>query len=76
MYEKTIFILLLFTILMTSCRSKKQASCPSFDVEKKEDKKEKKGSKYKIIILKDGKKINGKKSRRKSKNRLFKKKMY
>ena len=76
MYKKTIFILLLFTILMTSCRSKKQASCPSFDVEKKEDKKEKKGSKYKVVILKDGKRINKKNKKRKSKNRLFKKKIY
>ena len=49
---------------MTSCRSKKQVSCPSFDVEKKEDKKEKKGPKYKRVILKDGKKINGKKQKK------------
>ena len=76
MYKKPIFILLLFTILITSCRSKKEASCPSFDIETAEDKKEKKKSKYRIIILKDGKKINGKKRSRKSKNRLFKKKMY
>jgi len=76
MYKKTIFILLLSTILMTSCRSKKQVSCPSFDIETEEEKKENKRSKYRIVILKDGKKINGKKSRRKSKNRLFKKKMY
>ena len=73
MYKKTIFILLLSTILITSCRSKKQASCPSFDTETK---KENKRSKYRIVILKDGKKINGKKRRRKSKNRLFKKKTY
>ena len=76
MYKKTIFILLLFTILMTSCRSKKQVSCPSFDTETKEEKKEKKGSKYKIVVLKDGKRIKKKHKRRKSKNRLFKKKMY
>ena len=76
MHKKTIFILLLFTILMTSCRSKKQVSCPSFDIETEEEKKENKRSKYRIVILKDGKKINGKKRKRKSKNRLFKKKMY
>ena len=81
MYKKIIFILLLFTILITSCRSKKEASCPSFDIETEEEKKENKRSKYRIVILKDGKKINGKKingkkRRRKSKNRLFKKKMY
>jgi hypothetical protein len=76
MYKKTIFILLLFTILITSCRGKKEVSCPSFDPAVKENKKEKKGSKYKVVILKDGKKITGKKRRRKSKNRLFKKKTY
>ena len=76
MGKKIIFILLLSTISITSCRSKKEASCPSFDIETIEDKKEKKKSKYKIVILKDGKRINGKKRKRKSKNRLFKKKMY
>ena len=76
MYKKTIFILLLFTILMTSCRSKKEASCPSFDGETSEEKKDKKGSKYRIVILKDGKKINEKKRRKRSENKLFKKKMY
>ena len=76
MYKKTIFILLLFTILITSCRGKKEVSCPSFDQTTKENKKDKKGSKYKVVILKDGEQIGGKKKRRKSKNRLFKKKMY
>lgn len=76
MYKKIIFILLLFTILTTSCKSKKEVSCPSFDIEKPENKKEKKRSKYRIVILKDGKIIRGGKKRRKSKNRLFKKKMY
>jgi len=76
MYKKTIFILLLFTILITSCRGKKEVSCPSFDPVVKENKKDKKGSKYEVIILKDGEQISGKKRRKKSKNRLFKKKMY
>ena len=76
MYKKTIFILLLFTILITSCRGKKEVSCPSFDPVTTEDKKDKKGSKYRIVILKDGKKINGKKRRKRSENKLFKKKMY
>ena len=39
MYKKTIFILLLFTILITSCRGKKEVSCPSFDPVIKEEKK-------------------------------------
>ena len=76
MNKKIVFILLLFTILITSCRSKKEASCPSFDVETEEEKKEKKRSKYKIVILKDGKIMNSKKRRKKSENKLFKKKMY
>jgi len=41
MDKKTIFILLLFTILITSCRGKKEVSCPSFDSAVKENKKEK-----------------------------------
>ena len=74
MYKKHIFILLLFTILITSCRSKKEVSCPSFDIEKPNTKTEK--SKYKIVILKDGRRLNGKKRGKKSQNKLFKRKMY
>ena len=56
MYKKTVFILLLFTILITSCRGKKEVSCPSFDPVVKENKKEKKGTdrdsfKYKRVEL-------------------------
>jgi len=79
MYKKLVLILLLFTIITPSCRSKKEATCPSFDIEKTENEHvEKKGSKYSIIILKDGKRINKskRKRKRKSENRLFKKKMY
>ena len=79
MYKKLVLILLLFTIITPSCRSKKETTCPSFDIEKTENEHiEKKGSKYSIIILKDGKRINKtkRKRKRKSENRLFKKKMY
>ena len=76
MHKKSIFILLLFTIMVTSCRSKKEVSCPSFDIEHPEGEKKKKKSKYSVVILKDGKRINSKKRRKKSKNKLFKKKMY
>ena len=79
MYKKIVLILLLFTIITSSCRSKKEATCPSFDIEKTENENiEKKGSKYSIIILKDGKRINNskRKRKRKSENKLFKKKMY
>jgi len=75
MNKKSIFILLLFTIIVTSCRSKKEVSCPSFDIEHPELEKNKKKSKYSVVILKDGKRINSKK-RKKTKNKLFKKKMY
>ena len=78
MYKKLVLILLLFTIITPSCRSKK-ATCPSFDIEKTEnDHIEKKGSKYSIIILKDGKRINKSKRKRKEnqKTGFFKKKMY
>lgn len=79
MYKKLVLILLLFTIITPSCRSKKEVTCPSFDIEKTENENiEKKGSKYSIIILKDGKRINNskRKRKRKSENKLFKKKMY
>ena len=67
MYKKIVLILLLFTIITSSCRSKKEVTCPSFDIEEtnneKIENKDKKGSKYSIIILKDGERIN--KSKRK-----------
>tara|TARA_B100001142_G_C14270641_1_gene630747 strand:+ start:902 stop:1132 length:231 start_codon:yes stop_codon:yes gene_type:complete len=76
MHKKTFLILLLFTIIVTSCRSKKEVSCPSFDIENLEEEKKKKKSRYSVVILKDGKRINSKKRRKKSRNKLFKKKMY
>ena len=76
MYKKSIFILLLFTLVIVSCRSKKEVSCPSFDIEKNVSEEDKKKSKYSIVILKDGRRINNKKRRKKSENKLFKKKMY
>ena len=67
MYKKTIFILLLFTILITSCRGKKEVTCPSFDPAVKEKEKEKKRSKYEVVILKNGEQITGKKKEKKIK---------
>ena len=73
MHKKTVFILLLSTTIFVSWKSKKKVDCPTFDIEedlKKEEKKEK--SKYRVIILKDGKKIfNRKKSKRKKKEKIF-----
>tara|TARA_B110000014_G_C19994750_1_gene515310 strand:- start:597 stop:845 length:249 start_codon:yes stop_codon:yes gene_type:complete len=72
------FIFIFLTI--TSCRSKKTfkgtetLKCTTFKDSKKEAK-NKKNSKYEIVVLKDGKRIGGKKKkRRKGKSRLFKKK--
>ena len=45
-------------------------------VDKNDVEKDKKRSKYSIVILKDGRRINNKKRRKKSENKLFKKKMY
>ena len=72
-----ILIIILFTILFASCRSKKEASCPSFE-DKIIEKKTKKKPKYEVVILKDGKRINRKKrkNKRNKKNSLFNKKMY
>tara|TARA_Y100000588_G_C13789030_1_gene725843 strand:+ start:470 stop:685 length:216 start_codon:yes stop_codon:yes gene_type:complete len=71
MYKKATFILVLFTIICFSCRSKKQADCPSFDIEEDIKKEEtKKRSKYRIVILKDGKTIF-KRKKRKKKEKMF-----
>lgn len=75
MNKKIIFIILLSTIIFSSCRIRKESTCPSFDIEKPSENNNK-NSKYELVILKDGKRINKKKKRRKSKNRLFKRKMY
>ena len=72
MYKKIIFIFLLFTILSTSCRSKKEVNCPSFDIEKNVIEKEKKTSKYRIVILKDGRIINNKKEEKNHKTNFLK----
>ena len=77
MHKKSLLILLLFTIIFSACRSKKEVDCPSFDIENPEEEAKRKGSKYSIVILKDGKRIiNTKKRKRKAKNKLFKKKVY
>jgi len=71
MYKKITFILLFLTLIFFSCRSKKEVECPSFDIEedlKKEE--EKKKSKYRILILKDGRSIF-KRKKRKKKEKMF-----
>ena len=70
-------ILILTTLLsfFFICACKTKNECPAFD-EPSSKKQEKDGTKYKIIILKDGKKVRtgSKKRNKKPKQKLFKKK--
>ena len=74
---KHILFFVLFTLIISYCRSKKTFNgietlkCTSFE-KKKIDKKSKKNTQYEIVVLKDGKRIGNKKRRKKTKNRLFK----
>ena len=72
--SKTLILttLLLFFFL---CACKTKSECPAFD-EPSSKKQEKDGTKYKLILLKDGKKVRtGSKKRNKNpKQKLFKKK--
>lgn len=63
-----------FTILFSSCKTK--SDCPAFE-EPASKKEEEEGTKYKLILLKDGKKVgvNTKKRNKKAKQKLFKKKV-
>ena len=74
--SKHLLIFLLICFFISSCRSKKTFNgvealkCNTFEDSKKTTK-NKKSSKYEIVVLKDGERISGKKKRGKS--RLFKK---
>ena len=69
--KKIVFFLLVLIISTSSCRSKKVEDCPSFDIEEDLKKEEtKKKSKWRILILKDGKSIFKRKKKRK-KEKLF-----
>ena len=67
---KHILFFLILTLITSSCRSKKTFNgietlkCTSFE-EKKIDKKSKKNTKYEIVVLKDGKRIETKKEEKK-----------
>ena len=65
---------LFFTILFSSCKTK--SDCPTFE-ESSGKKETEGGTKYKLILLKDGKKLgaSGKKRNKKAKQKLFKKKV-
>ena len=70
-------ILILTTLLLFFfiCACKTKNECPAFD-EPSSKKQEKDGTKYKLILLKDGKKVRtgSKKRNKKPKQKLFKKK--
>ena len=61
-------------LVVASCKTKSE--CPSYD-DPSTKKEEKKGSKYKLILLKDGKRIgpDSKRKYKKAKQKLFKKKV-
>ena len=76
-FSKHILFFTLVVFLTTSCRSKKTFNgiealkCTTFE-NKTTKNKNKKNSKYEIVVLKDGKRIGNKKRKRKGKSRLFK----
>ena len=61
-------------LFFSSCKTKSE--CPAFDDPSSKKDKEN-GTKYKLILLKDGKKVevNSKKRNKKAKQKLFKKKV-
>ena len=65
---------LLLALLYSSCKTK--SDCPAFE-EPSSKEEAKDGTKYKLILLKDGKKVgaNSKKRNKKAKQKLFKKKV-
>ena len=74
------YLLFMFSTLIISCGSNKQASCPSFDIQTtSKSEKTKKRSKYRVVILKDGevvgKTTKKRKRRKKAEHKLFPKKI-
>ncbi len=68
---KQSLILLLCITAICSCKTK--AECPAYDTPESKEK-SKESTKYEVIILKDGKRIGGTKTK-KGKSKLFKKKV-
>lgn len=75
--KKDIIIILLSGLILSSCRTKKTFNgtvtlpCTDYNSDISE-RKEKKNTKWRLILYKDGKKVGGK--TKKGKSRLFKKK--
>lgn len=72
--KQLILTSIIFFLLFSSCKTKSE--CPAFDAPSSK-KDQKNGTKYKLILLKDGKKVgaNSKKRNKKAKQKLFKKKV-
>ncbi len=68
---KQSLIFLLCITAIYSCKTK--AECPSYDTPQSKEK-QKESTKYEVVILKDGKRIGGAKTK-KGKSKLFKKKV-
>ncbi len=75
MKQSKILILTILFLFFFICACKTKSECPAFD-EPSSKKQEKDGTKYKLILLKDGKKVRtgSKKRNKKPKQKLFKKK--
>lgn len=76
---KHIIIILLSVFIFSSCGTKKKTfngtttlDCPSYEAKNENEKKQKKKSKWRLVLYKDGEKVGGKKKRGES--RLFKNK--
>ena len=73
-FRSKYFIFIFFALILFSCRSKKnfngtaELPCPDFDGVKIEEKKK---SKWRLVLYKDGRRVFGKK--RRGKTKLFKK---
>ena len=76
MKQSKILILTTFLLLFFIYACKTKSECPAFD-QPSSKKQEKDGTKYKLILLKDGKKVRSgsKKRNKKPKQKLFKKKV-
>tara|TARA_B100000902_G_scaffold137093_1_gene135311 strand:- start:7589 stop:7822 length:234 start_codon:yes stop_codon:yes gene_type:complete len=71
---KILMLIPLLAAMFFSCKTKKE--CPTYE-EPSSKKEQKEGTQYKLILLKDGKKVGTsvKKRNKKAKQKLFKKKV-
>ena len=76
-FSKHTLFFVLVVVFLSSCRSKKTFNgvetlkCTTFE-DKKTVKKDKKNTKYEIVVLKDGKRMGNKRKGKRGKSRLFK----